>query len=80
MFAALLGFAAAARESGRHLRDNKTESAFLTAALHDALTRAEGSGARDVGACGGLGAAQQRNRREPLLGALVVAGDGHSAS
>lgn len=38
MFAALR-FAAAARESSKHLRENKSESAFVTAALHEALTK-----------------------------------------
>jgi two-component system, NtrC family, sensor histidine kinase PilS len=36
---ALLRFAAAARDSRRTLRDNSTESAFVTAALHDALAK-----------------------------------------
>ena len=36
---ALLRFAAAARDSRRALRENSTESAFVTAALHDALTK-----------------------------------------
>jgi len=36
---AMLKFASAARESRLHLRENKTESAFVTAALHDALTK-----------------------------------------
>src|SRR5687767_1245339 len=36
---AVLRFASAARESGRHLRANQGESAFVTAALHDALTK-----------------------------------------
>jgi PAS domain S-box-containing protein len=35
---AVLRFAAAARESRKHLRENKSESAFVTAALHEALT------------------------------------------
>ena len=36
---AVLRFAAAARESRKHLRENTSESAFVTAALHDALTK-----------------------------------------
>src|SRR5262245_4016591 len=36
---AVLKFAAAARESRLHLRENKSESAFVTAALHEALTK-----------------------------------------
>ena len=36
---AVLRFAAAARESRKHLRENKSESAFVTAALHEALTK-----------------------------------------
>lgn len=36
---AVLRFASAARESRKHLRENTTESAFVTAALHDALTK-----------------------------------------
>ena len=36
---AVLKFAAAARESRKHLRENKSESAFVTAALHEALTK-----------------------------------------
>ena len=36
---AMLRFAMAARESRLHLRENKTESAFVTAALHEALTK-----------------------------------------
>lgn len=36
---AVLRFAAAAKESRKHLRENKTESAFVTAALHEALTK-----------------------------------------
>lgn len=36
---ALLRFAAAARDSRRALRENSTESAFVTAALHEALTK-----------------------------------------
>jgi signal transduction histidine kinase len=39
MMFAVLRFASAARESRRHLRENKTESAFVTAALHEALTK-----------------------------------------
>ena len=35
---AVLKFASAARESRLHLRENKSESAFVTAALHEALT------------------------------------------
>jgi PAS domain S-box-containing protein len=36
---AVLRFASAARESSKHLRENKSESAFVTAALHEALTK-----------------------------------------
>jgi two-component system, NtrC family, sensor histidine kinase PilS len=36
---AVLRFAAAARDSRSALRENSTESAFVTAALHDALTK-----------------------------------------
>ena len=36
---AVLRFASAARESRIHLRENKSESAFVTAALHEALTK-----------------------------------------
>jgi signal transduction histidine kinase len=36
---AVLRFAAAARESRKHLRENTSESAFVTAALHEALTK-----------------------------------------
>ena len=36
---AMLKFASAARESRMHLRENKSESAFVTAALHEALTK-----------------------------------------
>ena len=36
---AVLRFAAAARERGLQLRENTTESAFVTAALHEALTK-----------------------------------------
>ena len=36
---AVLRFASAARESRQHLRENTTESAFVTAALHEALTK-----------------------------------------
>jgi two-component system sensor histidine kinase PilS (NtrC family) len=36
---ALLRFASAARKARRHLRENTTESAFVTAALHEALTK-----------------------------------------
>lgn len=36
---AVLRFASAARESRAHLRENTTESAFVTAALHEALTK-----------------------------------------
>src|SRR6185436_17987918 len=36
---AVLKFASAARESRLHLRENKSESAFVTAALHEALTK-----------------------------------------
>ena len=36
---AVLRFASAARDSRRALRENSTESAFVTAALHDALTK-----------------------------------------
>jgi signal transduction histidine kinase len=35
---AVLRFAAAARDSKRYLRENQTENAFVTAALHEALT------------------------------------------
>jgi signal transduction histidine kinase len=36
---AVLRFASAARESSKHLRENNTESAFVTSALHEALTK-----------------------------------------
>jgi PAS domain S-box-containing protein len=36
---AVLKFAAAAKASRMHLRENKSESAFVTAALHEALTK-----------------------------------------
>jgi PAS domain S-box-containing protein len=36
---AVLRFASAARESSKHLRENRSESAFVTAALHEALTK-----------------------------------------
>ena len=36
---ALLRFASAARKAKRHLQENTTESAFVTAALHEALTK-----------------------------------------
>ena len=36
---ALLRFASAARKAKRHLQENRTESAFVTAALHEALTK-----------------------------------------
>jgi signal transduction histidine kinase len=36
---AVLRFSAAARDARLHLRENKTETAFVTTALHDAVTR-----------------------------------------
>src|SRR5688572_1006183 len=36
---AVLRFVSAARESSKHLRENNTESAFVTSALHEALTK-----------------------------------------
>jgi PAS domain S-box-containing protein len=36
---AMLRFSAAARDSRRYLKENKTENAFVTAALHEALTK-----------------------------------------
>jgi signal transduction histidine kinase len=36
---AVLRFASAARDSGRYLSENSSESAFVTAALHEALTK-----------------------------------------
>src|SRR5688572_26563581 len=74
---AVLRFASAARESSRHLRENKTESAFVTAALHEALTKLKAQ-EREMSA---RAEASERLSSEIVQslssGLLVVASDGH---
>jgi signal transduction histidine kinase len=74
---AVLRFASAARESSRHLRENKTESAFVTAALHDALTKLKAQ-EREMSARAEASERLSTEIVESLSsGLLVVAGDGH---
>ncbi len=74
---AVLRFASAARESSRHLRENKTESAFVTAALHDALTRLKAQ-EREMSARAEASERLSSEIVESLSsGLLVVGGDGH---
>jgi signal transduction histidine kinase len=77
LIVAVLRFASAARESSRHLRENKSESAFVTAALHDELTTLKAQ-EREMSA---RAEASERLNTEIVeslsSGLLVVAGDGH---
>jgi signal transduction histidine kinase len=74
---AVLRFASAARESSRHLRENKSESVFVTAALHEALTTLKAQ-EREMSA---RAEASERLSSEIVQslssGLLVVASDGH---
>ena len=73
---AVLRFAAAARESGKHLRENKSESAFVTAALHDALTKLKAQ-EREMSARAEASERLSSEIVESLSsGLLVVASDG----
>ncbi len=73
---ALLRFASAARESRLHLRENKTESAFVTAALHDALTKVKAQ-EREMSARAEASERLSSEIVESLSsGLLVVASDG----
>ena len=73
---AVLRFASAARESSRHLRENKTESAFVTAALHEALTKLKAQ-EREMSARAEASERLSSEIVESLSsGLLVVASDG----
>jgi signal transduction histidine kinase len=73
---ALLRFASAARESRQHLRENKTESAFVTAALHEALTKVKAQ-EREMSARAEASERLSGEIVESLSsGLLVVASDG----
>jgi signal transduction histidine kinase len=73
---AVLRFASAARESSRHLRENRTESAFVTGALHDALTKLKAQ-EREMSARAEASERLSSEIVESLSsGLLVVAGDG----
>ena len=73
---ALLRFASAARESRLHLRENKTESAFVTAALHEALTKVKAQ-EREMSARAEASERLSGEIVESLSsGLLVVASDG----
>jgi two-component system sensor histidine kinase PilS (NtrC family) len=74
---AVLRFASAAREAGRNLRENKSESAFVTAALHDALTKLKAQ-EREMSARAEASERLSSEIVESLSsGLLVVASDGH---
>jgi two-component system sensor histidine kinase PilS (NtrC family) len=73
---AVLRFASAARESRQHLRENKTESAFVTAALHEALTKVKAQ-EREMSARAEASERLSGEIVESLSsGLLVVASDG----
>ena len=73
---AVLRFASAARESRQHLRENKTESAFVTAALHEALTKVKAQ-EREMSARAEASERLSGEIVESLSsGLLVVANDG----
>ena len=73
---AMLRFASAARESRLHLRENKTESAFVTAALHEALTKVKAQ-EREMSARAEASERLSSEIVESLSsGLLVVASDG----
>ena len=65
---AVLKFASAARESRLHLRENKSEIGICHRGTARGADQGEGAGARDVGARRGVRTAQQRDRREPVVG------------
>jgi two-component system, NtrC family, sensor histidine kinase PilS len=74
---AVLRFASAAREASRHLRENKSESAFVTAALHEALTKLKAQ-EREMSARAEASERLSSEIVESLSsGLLVVASDGH---
>jgi signal transduction histidine kinase len=73
---AVLKFASAARESRLHLRENKSESAFVTAALHEALTKVKAQ-EREMSARAEASERLSGEIVESLSsGLLVVASDG----
>jgi signal transduction histidine kinase len=73
---AVLRFASAARESRLHLRENKSESAFVTAALHEALTKVKAQ-EREMSARAEASERLSGEIVESLSsGLLVVASDG----
>jgi len=73
---AVLRFASAARESRLHLRENKSESAFVTAALHEALTKVKAQ-EREMSARAEASERLSSEIVESLSsGLLVVASDG----
>ena len=73
---AVLKFASAARESRLHLRENKSESAFVTAALHEALTKVKAQ-EREMSARAEASERLSSEIVESLSsGLLVVASDG----
>ena len=73
---AMLKFASAARESRLHLRENKSESAFVTAALHEALTKVKAQ-EREMSARAEASERLSGEIVESLSsGLLVVASDG----
>ena len=73
---AVLRFASAARESRVHLRESKSESAFMTAALHEALTKVKAQ-EREMSARAEASERLSGEIVESLSsGLLVVASDG----
>lgn len=74
---AVLRFAAAARDSKRFLTENRTENTFVTAALHDALTKLKAQ-ERQMSARAEASERLSSEIVESLAsGLLVVASDGH---
>lgn len=74
---ALLRFAAAARDSRRFLSEHRTENAFVTAALHDALTKLKAQ-ERQMSARAEASERLSGEIVESLSsGLLVVGSDGH---
>ena len=77
---AVLRFAAAARDSRRYLCENRSETAFVTAALHDAVTKLKAQ-EREMSARAEASERLSGEIVESLTaGLLVVGSDGASAS
>jgi signal transduction histidine kinase len=74
---AVLRFASAAKESSKHLRENQGESVFVTAALHEALTKLKAQ-EREMSARAEASERLSSEIVESLSsGLLVVASNGH---